>query len=406
MPPPPPTLPDIKPDTPRNYLERGVYTPFTTPMLMGARLRYTLPDVSHQSEQVMPSTLQIGSKSGPRPRIGNIEIIVPNPTGLRGVYILSWRDIGALCQPTIHDVHLCETLAQQTDPTHPLKPSDLRRAALETASRGLAGKASQQAAKRITEEEHQQLAATRLALLLNIIRQTEKLDQNTQHPIESHEALEARAGRALSRLAGARGEPPARLMKVTDHISTALLDIGVGPTQTSSRIAMLIGTLETLHGELGGMADSGHHDGVRMAIADTAAVIRSSVEIVARTALANLGSMQLRMGDISSFIRDWIANPQELQTLAERPSWVLDGWEQIAMLWQLAPMHQPRLSTLQEMAAQLPVWPDEADQWLGLSPGTTSRLNAQATQIALEWRSSVAPQNSIARNEHLRAIAG
>ena len=71
---------------PATFLERGVAMPFTTPQLAGARGR---PDV----------------------RVG-LEVILPNPAGGRGVYVLPWAGVRELCRPTVHDARLQQLVAE------------------------------------------------------------------------------------------------------------------------------------------------------------------------------------------------------------------------------------------------------------------------------------------------------
>ena len=70
---------------PGTFLERGASVPFTTPHLNGARARP-------------------GSRSG-------LEFTVPNPSGGRGIYIVPWEGIFALCRPTLHDSRLISALS-------------------------------------------------------------------------------------------------------------------------------------------------------------------------------------------------------------------------------------------------------------------------------------------------------
>ena len=79
------TVPLVASHHPTTFLERGVAVPFTTPMLLGARAR-------------------------PSDR-GGIELIVANPSGGRGTYILPWVGICRLCHPTVHDTRLYQRIA-------------------------------------------------------------------------------------------------------------------------------------------------------------------------------------------------------------------------------------------------------------------------------------------------------
>src|ERR1700712_5461419 len=54
----------MRPYHPTTFLERGVAVPFTTPMLAGTRAR--------------PAEKQ------------GLELVIPNPSGGRGVYIMAW----------------------------------------------------------------------------------------------------------------------------------------------------------------------------------------------------------------------------------------------------------------------------------------------------------------------------
>jgi hypothetical protein len=62
---------------PATFRSRGVAARFTTPMLVGARMR----DAEH----------------------GGVEVVVPNPPGGRGFCVLDLRGVQALCSPTVHD---------------------------------------------------------------------------------------------------------------------------------------------------------------------------------------------------------------------------------------------------------------------------------------------------------------
>src|SRR5207253_8622990 len=90
----------------------GVAVPFTTPLLTGARAR-------------------------PAQR-GRAELIVPNPSGGRGVYVLPWSGVRELCRPTVHDTRLNEMVAALPSVT----PSAIRAAARQIAAQGQIGRAS------------------------------------------------------------------------------------------------------------------------------------------------------------------------------------------------------------------------------------------------------------------------
>jgi hypothetical protein len=81
---------------------------------------------------------------------------------------------------------------------------------------------------------------------------------------------------------------------------------------------------------------------------------------------------------------------------------LLDGWERLVLLWQ-AGLPGPAVAVL-EMAALLPVWPDEAEAWLELPAGTVARLARRPVLPTRPWTDPAIAVDQIARNERLRAL--
>ncbi|MGG5811292.1 hypothetical protein, partial [Falsiroseomonas sp. CW058] len=94
----------------------------------------------------------------------------------------------------------------------------------------------------------------------------------------------------------------------------------------------------------------------------------------------------------------------EITALAERPDWILDGWDMLAALWAASPPAEHGMA-LHDALAQLPVPPLEAETW----PGPAADWDT-----LLRGRRLVAPRPAwarqgrgllIARNEQLLGIA-
>ena len=121
---------------PLTFQERGVAAPFISPLLAGTRMRPT--------------------------ERGGVEVVVPNPSGRRGVYIAQWDDIQDLCRPTVHDTVLFRRLGQLPL----LTPASIRVTAWSVAAEGLAGEAAQAAALSVAESDRaEQLLAVFLLML-------------------------------------------------------------------------------------------------------------------------------------------------------------------------------------------------------------------------------------------------
>ncbi|HRQ82018.1 MAG TPA: hypothetical protein PKZ97_12980, partial [Azospirillaceae bacterium] len=77
-------LEDYRPAT---FLERGVATPFTTPVLAAARVR-------------------------PSRRL-KLEFVIANPSGGLGWYVMPWEGLMTLSKVSVHDVLLFENIGKQ-----------------------------------------------------------------------------------------------------------------------------------------------------------------------------------------------------------------------------------------------------------------------------------------------------
>jgi len=105
---------------PARCAERGVAAPFTTPLLFAARLR-------------------LGADQG-------IEVLVPNPAGREGWFVLPWAAAREALQPSLADQALIGALTTLVADTAELQPWQMRQAARQAASTGLAGRAARRAA--------------------------------------------------------------------------------------------------------------------------------------------------------------------------------------------------------------------------------------------------------------------
>jgi len=105
---------------PARCAERGVAAPFTTPLLFAARLR-------------------LGPGQG-------IEVLVPNPSGREGWFVLPWVAAREALQPSLADQALIAALTPLVTDTAELQPAQMCEAARHAASAGLAGRAARRAA--------------------------------------------------------------------------------------------------------------------------------------------------------------------------------------------------------------------------------------------------------------------
>jgi hypothetical protein len=150
---------------PASFLERGVAVPFTTPALAGARIR-------------------------PADRTGT-EFVVPNPSGGRGVYILSWTGVKQMCRPTVHDT----LLHQRVSRLPVMSPAGVRATARQLAAEGLAGKDATLAATASATQERKELVLVNFLMLITLMEQVEpaglRISADTEHTPKSTTAPDA-----------------------------------------------------------------------------------------------------------------------------------------------------------------------------------------------------------------------
>ena len=296
-------------------------------------------------------------------RVGHVlEAIIPNPAGCRGVYIVPWSESGDLCRPTMHDARLAEILMGRPD-LAALCPAMVRQVGWEVASDGYAGRGGATAALRVLRDNAVRFAMTSTHLFAAL----------------------------AERGAGTVPDPAAweRLMALVTGIHL--------PEGTSARLPALIdavGALATALPEWA-VAQTGP-------AAKAAQLVSTAARVVHRSASQLLGIAVARIDHPATLLRDWFADPMAVELALGRPDWLLDGWERLVLLWRAA-LPGPAGAVL-EMAALLPVWPDEAEVWLKLTAGTAVQLAHRPALPTRLWTDPVVALDQIARNERLRAL--
>ena len=144
-------------------LNGAPHVPFTSPSLAGARVRRT-------------------ERAG-------LEVLLPNPSGGKGLYVAAWADVRAMVRPTVHDLRLMEQIAT----IRTITPTTIRHAAREIASEGLAGRAAGTAAIASLVADKESLALTTHQLQRRLLLQEElRSGANVHIGRESAAAFERR----------------------------------------------------------------------------------------------------------------------------------------------------------------------------------------------------------------------
>jgi len=361
-------LPLIQTYQPTSFAERGVAVPFTTPLLAGARVR-------------------------PAERTGT-ELVVPNPSGGRGVYILPWGSARQLCRPTVHDTRLFEHLGQLPA----LTPSAVRQAARSVAAQGLAGREAQAAGTAAAEADSNEALLANFLLLMALVEEVEPDSVPASTRTRPTAELEQRARRAVAHVAPALGRTPERVAADLEALAGLFGPIGVPPQADLARLPRLLEMLGELRRNTEAWAEQNGEDdiaGIARMVAGAAAKVMARAEAALRDARASATR-------VTALLRSWGRSPETVAAQVGRADWLLDGWDRIAWLWRDAKWPINQRAALLEMAQLVPVLPLDAGGG-GHADGAPAEAECRVVSLNESWRTGPASFALVARNERLRA---
>jgi hypothetical protein len=366
-----PNLPLVASHHPTTFLERGVAVPFTTPMLLGARAR-------------------------PADR-GGIELIVPNPSGGRGIYILPWNSICRLCRPTVHDTRLHQLIVERQGVT----PASIRAAARAVAVQGLAGQAAAEAAAIAQADEIRDRLATNFLLMVAAVRQTDPTGIIDEVEVMTrHSSLQERAKYSIERIAPRLGRSSEAVFSDLEQLAGVLTPIGLEQQVPPARVPRLLAAIARFRTAAMLWArdnpdDSGAHASL---VATIAGVTITCAEITLADARASTDC-------ITDLLKEWIGAPEPVARRLARTEWLVDGWEQICVLWEIDTTAAGRRAALAEISFLVPILPKEVASWLSRQVDTeVTRGVPKIVPANIDWRTGMYFER-VARNERLRALA-
>ncbi len=357
---------------PTTFLERGACVPFTTPVLTGARVR-------------------------PADRPG-LELIVPNPSGGRGDYILPWTGLRSICRPTVHDIQLTERIATIRSVT----PATIREAAREIAAKGLAGRAAVTAASTAIAAETEGRIFMKFELLLRVVQQAEPPGTAGIPPEEEHPAeLEMRAKRVIATIAPLIRQDNDMIAASLGELATLFNPLGVGPRASRARLPHAIAMLKLLRREILELPTDMDDQAAGMV-----QMVVSTIDTTLRCVETTLAQSRALVDHVLDLLSAWRNNPAGISRQLARTEWLMDGWERICRLWSLSDKTADRRNALDEIVAMLPVIPREAGEWVGFHVEVDTPRRVHRLVVGREdWRTGHQVQDLIARNELLIAAA-
>ncbi len=355
---------------PASFRERGATVPFTTPLLLNARIR--------------------AASSG-----RGYEMVVANPSGGRGALIMPWSSMPDICSPTLFDRHLWESFHSAED----ISPIGIRHEAQRLAAEGLAGRRAALAAKDAQRRDQAGQRLMRSMLLETLIAASEGPTEAAGRSNHADTASFLKRGqRAVARAAALAQIQVAEFTADLESLAIALSGSVPKIAGEDARLRDMITNLDDLANQVtdwaGDQSEGAPHILAAHFIVQTA---RQTLEC-AEIALANTDAL---IADLGILVPKWRSVRDKVMERARGPEWVLDGWKTPIALWAEAEANQRR-SAIWEIALIAPILPREAKAWLGKVSDRreTPRRITQVVRDKSDWRSGNAME-IVARNEHL-----
>ena len=214
------------------------------------------------------------------------------------------------------------------------------------------------------------------------------------------EEMQRRARITVSKISPRLGRSTNWIASALESISDTLAGVGIDVTSTSSCLSRLVDLLRRCTREIADWSSTQQSDD-QAAYAEMICAVADFTLALAETTLLQARGLT---ADVVGLLRTWANDPEPVVRIAGRSEWLLDGWEQICLLWRFAKDDAERRAALVEIAQLIPVLPREVREWtdLFLEADISLRLR-RMIPLNEDWRTGATVFELIARNEQLRA---
>lgn len=363
-------LEDYRPAT---FLERGVATPFTTPILAAARVR-------------------------PARRL-KLEFVIANPAGGMGWYVMPWEGLTTLAKVSVHDVLLFENIGK----LELITPYAIRAAARGVAVSGAAGRAALKAAKAADQKDEEDRLIANFLLIMRLLKETglKDLDWRSLDPTDRN--LKTKLRRYIETLQPVLGAPPETIYTWLEELSGIVAPVGFAGRDFPARLQNVFDNLKTFCRTMSSFANTDATD-AGIAARFIADVAKHTADIAETT----FADCHAELNDLKQLLRNWSANRERVLERFGRPDWLLDGWQSISAIWDDAVNggRDAQRAAAVEIQRLVPVMPKEVTEWVtGADTGDHLWQFRRWVKPNVDWRTGAAALDRTARNEALRARA-
>jgi hypothetical protein len=345
---------------PLTFVERGAIIPFTTPILSQARAR---------SQSDAPK----------------IEFALPAITQSQSILVAPDEMLSDLGTLSVYDRELRRLIGV----TNLVTPERVQLAALNISATGLAGPLAQEAARKTLERMEQNENRTREQLMAAVLR---ALGEEAKTPGD-RPGLAAAMRAAAERVDLSAQELEERVAQLAEALGL----VGLAASQDRSILRDRLAALVKFEENVTAWADA-----VLLDIAPEARHAGNRAAQVIELATRCLGDLDAKIGNPVGLLASWPSGLKEVQKLAARLSWLLDGWPHVVKVWRdaLAGTSADQAHAIAEIMALMPPLPkgEKAAGDPHASPKSQHML-----RVFHNWRTEQAELDLMLRMERLNA---
>lgn len=358
---------------PSTFEERGAAVAFTTPVLSQTRVRKNVHE--------------------------ELEVLVPNLSEGRGVYVVPWKALPMAFPMTAHDRMLQDLIVKAEG----CSPGDIRTAVLEAARCGLAGPLAVEAAEAALGDDDEQRLLINFQLIAEVLKAV---------GLESSEFLRcglgSEEGQKLTRelmLKGAKklSIEPTELYARIAELAALMQPIGLTSSPKPGRLRRLMRELANFRDSMTEWTDGNPSE---------AAPIGGFCAEVAEHTLNHarnvVGQFDQAMEAFETLLRQWDAKRTVVRRAATRLSWLMDGWEFLIATWAEAQgksRHEQDLA-VHELFRVLPLLPraESASDQVSAADQVMA-ANRRSVRAYVDWRSGQLDMDLVMRIESIKTRA-
>ncbi len=327
----------------------------------------------------------------------HLEVLIPNLSEGRGVYVLPWKGLPLAFPMTVHDRMLQDLIRRGEG----CSPEDIRKAVLQAARCGLAGPLAVEAAEIALRDEDEQRLLINFQLIVEVLKAV---------GLESTDILRAGLGSEkgeqltrsyMHKAAQSLALEPTELYTRVAELATFMEPVGIASSPKPARLRRLARDLLHFRDSMTEWAAGN--------VSETAPIGTFCAEVAEHT-LNQVRNVVTQLDQaVASFgllLRQWDVKRTVVRRSTTRLSWLLDGWDFIITSWaeaQTKSRHEQEMA-VHELFRILPLLPkDEEQSDHALLADRLLAANRRSVRAYVDWRSGQLDMDLVMRIEAIKA---